>query len=63
VPLGDSDRLRVGEWVCAIGNPYRFDHSVTVGVVSSKGRKIYDASFDAYIRPTPPSTPATRAAR
>ena len=43
VPLGDSDRLRVGEWVCAIGNPYRFDHSVTVGVVSSKGRKIYDA--------------------
>src|SRR4029450_8087735 len=46
--LGDSDRLRVGEWVCAIGNPYRFDHSVTVGVVSSKGRKIYDPSFDAY---------------
>jgi len=50
LPLGDSDRLRVGDWVCAIGNPYRFDHSVTVGVVSSKGRKIYDASFDAYIQ-------------
>src|SRR5947209_6188581 len=50
VPLGDSDQLRVGDWVCAIGNPYRFDHSVTVGVVSSKGRKIYDASFDAYIQ-------------
>ena len=50
MPLGDSDRLRVGDWVCAIGNPYRFDHSVTVGVVSSKGRKIYDASFDAYIQ-------------
>jgi len=50
VPLGDSDRLRVGEWVCAIGNPYRFEHSVTVGVVSSKGRKIYDPSFDAYIQ-------------
>ncbi len=50
VKLGDSDQLRVGEWVCAIGNPYRFDHSVTVGVVSSKGRKIYDASFDAYIQ-------------
>ena len=50
VKLGDSDRLRVGEWVCAIGNPYRFEHSVTVGVVSSKGRKIYDASFDAYIQ-------------
>jgi serine protease Do len=50
VPMGNSDHLRVGEWVCAIGNPYRFDHSVTVGVVSSKGRKIYDASFDAYIQ-------------
>jgi serine protease Do len=50
LPLGDSDRLRVGEWVCAIGNPYRFDHSVTVGVVSSKGRKIYDQSFDSYIQ-------------
>jgi len=50
VPLGDSDGLRVGDWVCAIGNPYSFDHSVTVGVVSSKGRKIWDASFDAYIQ-------------
>ena len=50
VPLGDSDRLRVGDWVCAIGNPFAYEHSVTVGVVSSKGRKIYDASFDAYIQ-------------
>jgi hypothetical protein len=50
VKMGDSDTLRVGEWVCAIGNPYRFEHSVTVGVVSSKGRKIYNASFDAYIQ-------------
>jgi serine protease Do len=48
--MGDSDRLRVGDWVCAIGNPLRFEHSVTVGVVSSKGRKIFDASFDAYIQ-------------
>jgi serine protease Do len=48
--LGDSDRLRVGDWVCAIGNPLGFDHSATVGVVSSKGRKIWDVSFDAYIQ-------------
>jgi serine protease Do len=48
--MGDSDQLRVGEWVCAIGNPYRFEHSVTVGVVSSKGRKIYNLSFDSYIQ-------------
>src|SRR5262245_54743782 len=50
VKMGDSDQLRVGEWVCAIGNPYRCEHSVTVGVVSSKGRKIYNLSFDAYIQ-------------
>jgi serine protease Do len=50
VPLGDSDRLRVGDWVCAIGNPYSYDHTVTAGVVSSKGRKIFNASFDAYIQ-------------
>jgi serine protease Do len=50
VALGDSDRLRVGDWVCAIGNPYSYDHTVTAGVVSSKGRKIFNASFDAYIQ-------------
>jgi serine protease Do len=50
VKLGDSDRLRVGDWVCAIGNPLDFDHTVTVGVVSSLGRKIFNQSFDAYIQ-------------
>jgi serine protease Do len=40
----------VGDWVCAIGNPLSFDHTVTVGVVSSKGRKIFNASFDSYIQ-------------
>ncbi len=50
VRLGDSDRLRVGDWVCAIGNPLEFDHTVTVGVVSSLGRKIFNQSFDDYIQ-------------
>jgi serine protease Do len=50
VRLGDSDRLRVGDWVCAIGNPLEFDHTVTVGVVSSLDRKIWNKSFDAYIQ-------------
>jgi serine protease Do len=50
VRLGDSDRLRVGDWVCAIGNPLEFDHTVTAGVVSSLGRKIFNQSFDAYIQ-------------
>jgi serine protease Do len=40
IPLGDSDKMKVGEWVIAIGNPYRLDHTVTVGVVSAKGRPV-----------------------
>jgi serine protease Do len=39
-PLGNSEELKVGEWVMAIGNPFGFDHSVTVGIVSAKGRFI-----------------------
>ena len=49
-PLGNSDDLRVGEWVCAIGNPLGYVHSVTVGVVSFMGRKLFDASLDDYIQ-------------
>ncbi|HEU4787511.1 MAG TPA: trypsin-like peptidase domain-containing protein, partial [Gemmatimonadaceae bacterium] len=49
-PLGDSDGLRVGEWVCAIGNPLGYVHSVTVGVVSFMGRKLFDRSLDDYIQ-------------
>ncbi len=49
-PLGNSDGLRVGEWVCAIGNPLGYVHSVTVGVVSFIGRKLFDASLDDYIQ-------------
>ena len=49
-PLGNSDHLRVGEWVCAIGNPLGYVHSVTVGVVSFIGRKLFDASLDDYIQ-------------
>src|SRR5688572_31901501 len=49
-PLGDSSTLRMGEWVCAIGNPLGYEHSVTVGVVSYIGRKLFDASLDNYIQ-------------
>lgn len=50
LPLGNSDQLRVGEWVCAIGNPYAYEHTVTVGVVSFVGRKLFDQSLDQYIQ-------------
>lgn len=42
--MGDSDKSRPGEWMIAIGNPYGYEHTVTVGVLSAKGReiRIYD---------------------
>jgi serine protease Do len=55
LPLGDSDRLRVGEWVMAIGDPIIFDKTVTVGVVSAKDRQGISAdqttrSFENFIQ-------------
>lgn len=40
IPMGDSDDLRLGEWVLAVGNPFNLTSSVTAGVVSAKSRKI-----------------------
>src|SRR4030095_16541349 len=50
VTLGDSDRLEVGEWVMAIGNPFGLDHSVTSGIVSAKGRQIGAGPYDNFIQ-------------
>ncbi|HWU41128.1 MAG TPA: trypsin-like peptidase domain-containing protein, partial [Candidatus Acidoferrum sp.] len=50
VPLGDSDKLQVGDWVLAIGNPFGFDHSVTAGIVSGKGRVLGAGPYDDFIQ-------------
>jgi serine protease Do len=50
--LGDSDHLRVGDWVMVVGNPLNLDQTVTTGVVSAKGRQIgiNDRSFENFIQ-------------
>lgn len=49
-PLGDSDRLRPGQWVMAIGNPFVYDHTVTVGVISALNRNLGTNIFDNFIQ-------------
>lgn len=50
VYLGDSDRLEVGDWVVAIGNPFGFDHSVSHGIISAKERVLGVGAFDDFIQ-------------
>lgn len=54
VPMGNSDELKLGEWVLAVGNPFNLTSSVTAGVVSAKSRKIGiydgDGSIESFIQ-------------
>lgn len=50
VKIGDPDDLEVGEWVLAIGSPFGFDHSVTAGIVSAKGRSLPNDNYVPFIQ-------------
>lgn len=54
VPLGDSDRIRRGDWAIAIGSPFQLDNTLTVGVISAKGRTLgmsrQTSSFENFIQ-------------
>ncbi|WP_375162908.1 DegQ family serine endoprotease [Pseudomonas sp. LS44] len=50
VKLGKSEDLKVGAWVLAIGSPFGFDHSVTAGIVSAKGRSLPNESYVPFIQ-------------
>ena len=50
VNLGDSDRIRVGDWVIAIGNPFGYGHTVTAGIISAKERVIGAGPYDNFLQ-------------
>jgi serine protease Do len=50
VKFGDSDKLRLGEWVIAIGNPFSLGGTVTAGIVSARNRDINSGPYDNYIQ-------------
>ena len=50
LPLGDSEKLDVGDWVVAIGNPFGLGHTVTAGIVSAKFRQLGAGSYDNFIQ-------------
>ena len=50
IPWGDSSKLKVAEWVLAIGNPYQLDQTVTLGIVSAVGRRVGISAYEDFIQ-------------
>ena len=52
IPVGDSDQLKVGEWVLAVGNPFNLNSTVTAGIVSAKARSlgVYNGGIESFIQ-------------
>jgi serine protease Do len=57
LPLGSSDKLKIGEWVMAIGSPFGLELTVTAGIVSGKGRSLGMSPFDDFIQTDAPINP------
>jgi serine protease Do len=57
LPLGDSDKIRVGDWVIAIGNPFGLGHTVTQGIISATGRVIGSGPYDDFLQTDAPINP------
>ncbi len=55
--LGDSDKMRVGDWVLAIGNPFGLEHTVTQGIISATGRVIGAGPYDNFLQTDAPINP------
>jgi serine protease Do len=55
--LGDSDKMRVGDWVLAIGNPFGLEHTVTQGIISATGRVIGSGPYDNFLQTDAPINP------
>jgi len=55
--LGDSDKMRVGDWVLAIGNPFGLGHTVTQGIISATGRVIGSGPYDNFLQTDAPINP------
>ncbi len=50
LPVGDSEKLKVGEWVIAVGNPFNLNSTVTAGIVSAKARSLYANGVESFIQ-------------
>jgi serine protease Do len=57
LPTGDSDRVRVGDWAIAIGNPFGLEETVTLGIISATGRVIGAGPYDNFLQTDAPINP------
>jgi len=57
LPLGDSEKVKVGEWVLAIGNPFGLEETVTKGIISATGRVIGSGPYDNFLQTDAPINP------